>query len=380
MKQFPHCCLLMVLMHFSHSLHAQHVFFGERNLENPAMSIHFDKDGYPYPNRFIADSSLQHSLGSLFTWYQYHGDDFISICATYNYFPETINKATIDQLSDSIIAGWMTRINTESKKFAAVAYYVHGYRKLFKPTVNVSTSVEEFQLLKENLRTYQNPKAYEVEVYWDGTYDCCFSTNHKKNKQLFELFLEAQENAKKVALGLRKVLNLTKKLQIQVVGHSLGAQVITYSLFDPKGATTTIPTPNQANHKLSICLIAPAIDARVFHDYYNRSTPVNADTTDNYRLMIVYNEDDFVLKKKDPKMGVFGPGANGYGKTGLGCNHHNQAKKLKAYFQQHFPKSEISLLDKTALGKCHSLRCYTTGDELKIVSNFLWMWVVWGDF
>ncbi|MBI3239140.1 MAG: hypothetical protein HYZ43_09920, partial [Flavobacteriia bacterium] len=237
MKRLFHCCLLLVLMHFSHSLHAQHVFFGERNLENPAMSIHFDKDGYPYPNSFIADSSLQHSLNSLFTWYQYHGEEFITICAGYNYFPETINKATIDQLSDSIIAGWMTRINTESKKFAAVAYYVHGYRKLFKPTANVSTSVEEFQLLKENLYTYHNLKAYEVEVYWDGTYDCCFSTNHKKNKQLFELFLEAQENAKKVALGLRKVLNLTKKLQIQVVGHSLGAQVITYSLFDPKDAT-----------------------------------------------------------------------------------------------------------------------------------------------
>jgi hypothetical protein len=96
--------------------------------------------------------------------------------------------------------------------------------------------------------------------------------------------------------------------------------------------------------------------------------------------MIVYNEDDFVLKKKDPKTGVFGPGANGYGKTGLGCNHHNQAKKLRAYFEKNFPKSQISLLDKTSLGKCHSLRCYTQGKELEKVSNFLWMWVVWGDF
>lgn len=344
------------------------------------MAIHFDKDGLPYPNTFIADSSLQHSLGSLFTWYQQHGDAFISICADYNFFPETINKQTIDQLSDSIIGKWMERINNESLKSPAVAYYVHGFRKLFTSTENASTSVEEFRLLKENLRTYPNPTAYEVEVYWDGTYDCCFSTNHKKNKQLFKLFVEAQENAEKVAISLRKVLNLTQKRQLQVVGHSLGAQVIAYSLFDPEGISNSIPTPNQADHRVSICLIAPAIDARVFHDYYNRSTPVNADTTDNYRLMIVYNESDFVLKKKDPKTGIFGPGANSYGKTGLGCNHHGQADKLESYFKKHFPKSAITLLDKSELGKCHSWRCYSQGDELKEVSNFLWKRVVSGDF
>src|SRR3989338_3773242 len=380
MKQFFHCCLLIIPMHLSYSLSAQYVFFGERTLDNSSMAIHFDKDGLPYPDHFIADSSLQNSLGSLFTWYQHHGDNFISICAEYNFFPETINKQTIDQLNDSIIGKWMTRINSESDKFAAVAYYVHGYRKLFTSTESAVTSVTEFQLLKENLATYDNPNAYEVEVYWDGTYDCCFSTNHKKNKQLFELFEDAQENAGKVAISLRKVLNLTKKIQIQVVGHSLGAQVIAYSLFDPAGTSNIIPTPNQTNHKLSICLIAPAIDARVFHDYYNRTTPVNIEEPDNYRLMIVYNEDDFVLKKKDPKTGFFGPGANSYGRTGLGCNHHGQAEKLKSYFEKHFPKSELTLKDKTSLGKCHSWRCYTQNEELKEVSNFLWRWVVWGDF
>lgn len=380
MKRFLHLGLLIAMMFFCHSLNAQHVFFGERNLENASMAIYFDKDGLPYPDHFIADSSLQHSLGSLFTWYQYHSEEFIAICAGYNCFPETINKQTIDQLSDSIIARWMAKINTESEQFPAVAYYVHGFRKLFKPTENATTSVEEFQLFKENLRTYPHPTAYEVEVYWDGTYDCCFSTNHKKNKQLFELYLEAQENAAHVAISLRKVLNLTQKRQVQVVGHSLGAQVIAYSLFDREGTSHIIPTPNQAGHTLSICLIAPAIDAHVFHDYYNRTTPVNRDTTDHYRLMIVYNEDDFVLRKKDPKTGIFGPGANRYGKTGLGCNRRGQAEKLKTYFEKHFPKSSITLLDKTELGKCHSWRCYAQADELKEVSSFLWMWVVNGDF
>lgn len=380
MKQLLRYCLLFVLIQLSHPLRAQHVFFGERNLDSSAMAIHFDKDGLPYPHCFIADSALQNSLGSLFTWYQRHGDAFISICADYNYFPEAINKQTIDQLSDSIIGRWMERINRESAKFPAVAYYVHGFRKLFTSTESGVTSVAEFQLFKDNMKTYSHPDAYEVEVYWDGTYDCCFSTNRKKNKQLFELFEEAQENAGKVAISLRKVLYLTRMTQLQVVGHSLGAQVIAYALFDPQGTSNIVPTPNQPEHKLAICLIAPAIDAKVFHDYYNRTTPVNVNEPDNYRLMILYNEADFVLKKKDPKTGVFGPGANSYGRTGLGCNHRGQAEKLQAYFKKNFPKSQLVLKDKTALGKCHSWRCYSQGKELEEVSAFLWIWLVNADF
>ena len=73
----------------------------------------------------------------------------------------------------------------------------------------------------------------------------------------------------------------------------------------------------------------------------------------------------------DNKIGVFGPGVKKYGATGLGCNYHNELLKLAAYFQTNYPTISFQLNNKTTIGKCHSLRCYTQAAALNEVALFL---------
>lgn len=348
---------------------AQSVFFGERNRAD-SLSVFFDREGLPYPDYFIPDTALANSNGSLFYWYQSHAEAFTTICAENDYFPESIDYTSIHRLSDSIIQRWGRAIDLRSKNAPALAFYVHGFRKRFQENGQDVTSVTEFALLRENLKTYGKPEPFAVNVYWDGTYDCCFSMKHKRNKELFEMYETAVEQARKVGIGFRQLINATNHPRIQLVGHSLGSQVIASALFEPKGTTNLISTPNKPGRAFHISLIAPAIDAEVFYDYYNRTYPVTL--ADSYALQILFNEDDFALRKKDPKLGLFGPGANRYGKTGLGCNHRHELDKLKKYFAAYFSQSTFETVDKTELGKCHSLRCYTKDQHLKEVSDFLW--------
>jgi hypothetical protein len=359
------CCLL-----FTQTAEAQNVFYGERDPDSPAMAIHFDKNGFPYPDYRISNESMTKAYGSLFTWFQYNNEAFIEICADYNYFPEAIDETSIFTLRDSIIARWAIRINAQSKAYPAVAFYIHGFRKQFVSANGDVTSVAEFALLKENLATYGKPKAFEVEVYWDGLYGCCFSANRKKNKELFGLYETACLYAQRVGPELRRVLSSVKTQQLQIVAHSLGACVAASALFNTDERSSAIPTPSQP--VVSVCLLAPAIEGALFERYYDRSSGIDYTTRDNYRLLVVYNEEDFVLLKKDPKTGLFGPGTKKYGNTSLGCNYKGEAVELEAYFRKHYPHSQIGLVNKTSIGKCHSLRCYTQGTQLKEVSDFLW--------
>lgn len=351
---------------------AQNVFFGERNRDDSQAAIHFDREGFPYPDHFISDSSMTNAGGSLFAWFIRHNEDFIAICAHYDYFPESIDLKTTAELGKRIIRRWTDSINAKSAGYPAVAFYVHGYRKAFAQQDEGVTSVAEFQLLKENLATYGKPKAYEVEVYWDGMYGCCFSTDRKKNKELFELFETACTNARWTGENFRKVLLGIESRHVQIVAHSLGACMVTHALFDVEPpAAGTAPTPNQPDIRVS--LIAPAIGGtETFGRFYDRQTHYDFKTADNYRFQIVYNEEDFVLEKKDPKIGLFGPGTKKYGPTSLGCNHRGEVKKVQKLFAEKYPNSALEVVDKTRLGKCHSLRCYATNENLREVSDFLW--------
>lgn len=361
-------CFLFFLIFVSGNSFPQHVYFGERDLKNSETSIHFDKDGFPYPDFFIADSTIEKSYGSLYHWFMQNGDAFISICADYNYFPEAIDERTIFTLRDSILNRWIAKINRQAVDFPAVAFYIHGFRKEFVQKDNSVTSVAEFTMLKENLAGYGRPKALEIEVYWDGMYDCCFSKNLKRNKELFEMYEEANGNAARVGMGLRRVLNGIQSDHIQLLAHSLGAKVVTTALF---GQADNIPTPSQST--IFVCLLVPAIDGvKTFASYYDRKSAADFKTIDNYHLLVVYNEEDFVLLKKDPRTGMIGPGPKKYGETTLGCNYKGEALKLQKYFSGHFPHSELQLLNRSDMGPCHSLRCYTKDQELKAVSDFLW--------
>ena len=358
------CCCLWIS-----NASAQHVFYGERSVDTSAAALFFDKDGFPYPDHFISDSSLAAAYGSLFTWFMQNGSDFIQICADYQLFPERIDRETIFMLRDSISARYIRTINERSRNFPAVAFYVHGFRKRYTSKGSDVTSAEEFRLLKANLAGYGKPQPLEIEVYWDGMYDCCFSANRKRNHTLFHLFETAAVNARAVGVGLRTIISGIETDRIQILSHSLGAQVVASALFN--SSECAVPTPSQS--AVSVCMLAPAISGRsTFQWYHQRMSACDYTAKDNYSLMIVYNREDFVLRKKDPKTGILGPGTKRYGETSLGCNYHGEAVKLKRYFEKKYPHSVVRLVDKTTLGKAHSLRYYASGTELKEVSDFLW--------
>lgn len=338
---------------------SQHVFFGERALDSNRIALYFDQQGTVYPDYLIADSSLSRCSGSLADWYQCHPSEFGEICKKYqcNQDSKALQEAVVAQLVRKINAG----------NYKTVTFLIHGYRKSFRDIDRGISSVQEFKILTDRLDSLQLKSDLYVEVYWDATYDCCFSTNKQNNDSLFHLFELAQLNAPKIGLSLRKVMSSIHAEKINVIGHSLGSKVAVSSLFDlvPSG----VKTPSNAC--VNLCLIAPAIGGReVFSHFYERATSVDFSQKDNYRVCILYNENDFVLKKKDNKFGLFGPGTLKYGETTLGCNHRNEAVKLSEYFMEHFPQSYIQLVNMSRLGKNHSLKAYASSDNLQELVNF----------
>lgn len=353
------------LFFLSSNLNAQHVYFGERNLDKHAFSLCFDQEGNIYPEYFIADTALQNCNHSLAIWYQKHPIQLNQICKIYN-LNISSKEFNINELNDSISSKKVQKINQKTSN--SVTFLVHGYRKSFEAPAGTVTSVIEFDLLKKNIDSL-GLKSQFVEVYWDGTYDCCFSVfDKKRNEYLFSQFENAQIHAPNVGIALRKVVNQIENEHINFVGHSLGSKVVASTLFNLK--LNDIQTPHQKD--IRVCLIAPAIGGiESFENYWNRNTTLNFREKENYSWYILYNEKDFALRKKDSKMGLFGPGCVNYGNTTLGCNHQNEIEKLQQLFNKQYPNSTLKFENMTWMGKKHSLKYYAEGNILQKAVQFL---------
>lgn len=355
------CC---IALHF-HSA-AQNVLFGERNLSDTQFALYFDKEGTVYPEYLIADTSLNRCAGKLVEWYQCHPAEFTEISTRYNCTFSAFDVQMLPVLQDSIMATIGRKINQKAKN--TVTFLIHGYRKSFHEVNTGISSVTEFAGLRKKLDSLELKNELYVEVYWDATYNCCFGLDKKKNDSLFRLFEVAQQSAPKIGLSLRKIINLVQAEKINLVAHSLGSKVAVSGLFNltPSG----LPTP--ANQTINLCLVAPAIDGvGIFQHYFDRNTAFDYQAKDNYHLYILYNKKDFVLRKKDNKVGLFGPGTKRYGNTTLGCNHRKAVYKLEKHFSKHFPGSEIYTEDMKILGKNHSLKYYTASAHLQNMVNFM---------
>lgn len=331
----------------------QHVLFGERNRILHENNLFFDKEGFLYPDRFISDSSLTKANCSLRLWYHENNVVTDSLINNFGIVKQlkTSKNELINLLNDSLIS---EKARFLSKNLTSLTFVIHGFRKNFNETGIDVSSVTEFQLFNEAIR--QNNSDFEsVAVYWDGLYDCCFSLNSKRNKEIFQLFEQATKHAVLVGNQLHRLIEKTSVASVTLIGHSLGAKVAMQ--FTPDGALSK---------KYRVCLIAPALSAEAIKQLY-QTLPEK--TAINWH--IVYNENDFVLKKKDNKIGVFGPGVSKYGATGLGCNYRNELLRLVAYLQRNYPTVSIYIDNKTNIGKCHSLRCYTQANALAEVANFI---------
>ncbi|CAN5413475.1 hypothetical protein BH10BAC1_BH10BAC1_06110 [soil metagenome] len=333
-----------------------HILFGERDLQTNKLAIYIDKEGGLYPDFFISNSSLDSCDASLIKWYQKHLDSFFVISKKYNCHFETCNLQNINFLNDSIISSVQQKINAKGLVSTSLTFLIHGYRKPFVKSNNDRTSQHDYATLEETIN--RSIKTEFVEVYWDAMYDCCYSTNSKKNKELYHLLEESEKNSVPVGFALRKILLNVKSDTVNIITHSLGAQVALNALFDKEDFYISTPS----NSRINICLIAPALSEESFKGYYDRKTNSDFKFNDNYKLMIGYNENDFVLRKK---VGWFGPGPYKYVNTTLGCNHKGCTVDFKKQFEKNYKNSTIKLFDLSSVGQCHLVSCYCSSGHLK---------------
>lgn len=331
------------------------VFYGERNLEMDQSALFLDKDGWWYPAIRIEDDSLR-KVGNLKNWYASHPVDFEYLSKLYGCTFSGWSEKNAHILNDSIR---QNRIQFWSKPGAnRLTFLVHGFRKTFRPLPYERDSPNDYQILKKALMASGAETGPMVEVYWDGLYGCCFSASPSQNRPLFQLFETASVHAEAAGRALGIFLAGLQSKQIGLISHSLGAKVLLHAVAEP--VWKSVP-----DKELRLCLIGPAIGPDLVLKLLKKRT--DAGDQNRIRLDLVYNEGDFVLRKKDPKLGWFGPGPKKYGDTRLGCNARNATVKLKEKVNQLFPGIEIQVHNAKDVGACHHIWCYTRNGLMEAV-------------
>ncbi len=339
---------------------AANVLYGERDLNENKTAIYFDREGTVYPNYYISDVSLGAASGSLSEWYGKNSKDFSQLAKLYRCTFSSYSLANAQVLNDSVRATLLRKINSQTSIYHSISLMLHGYRKAYKEGTSRYTSVKDYTILTNTIAGYNFKKSLLVEIYWDGSFA---EISYKNRKVVFEAFEQAQVNADKTGEGLRKVLLAVQFERINLISHSLGARVLCSALFQSTATPNNFATPNQT---INVCFIAPAIaGVEVFKNYYKRNSNLDFKAKDNYTLSVVYNKNDFVLMKKEPMTGIFGPGPRKFGNTTLGCNYQNEAIKLSNYFKANFKNSTLNLYDASDVGKCHFVSCYCGSSTLK---------------
>ncbi|GAA4892539.1 hypothetical protein GCM10023311_16290 [Flaviramulus aquimarinus] len=358
----------------------QNVLYGEKiNYFKPSENtfrVFFDKEGGLYPEEFISNKDMIINESTLREYYSNNQLKFVKIARGLNHDFKSFTEANYRAFQTSLVNENLQLLNNKINSNSKVFVLTHGFRKPISSRYGGSSSQEDNEFLKEAIleQAALGSDIKFIEIYWDATYDCCVGRNLKTNKRIFELFEnQAIGNANKVGYSLRNLLSKIKANEINIIGHSLGTRVVSASLFNLKDSDIenfklSFETPTQ--QKINVCLIAPAISSDLFTEYYERTT-MNEDfkTNDNYKLTVIYNKDDLVLKKKWKK--IFGPGSLKYGNTSLGCNCNNDAITLDTMFKDSFPNSEFENIE-AKIGKNHHIMKYVNSKPFKLyIKNIL---------
>lgn len=364
--------ILIILLAFSSScingsvFSQDNVVYGERSSEMNADAVFLDQEGSIYPSYFISNESLIQSKACLHVWYMNHPAEFMEVAKKHNCPVEVVNQISIQQLEDTLLAQAIRKIQSMKTETNTLNVLVHGYRKSFVPNEHDVTSIEAFTNLEQKLTTGLGVKHPTLKIYWDASYDCCYSMNGEKNRTMFEGFERAYHRADTIGIRLKRLLNTLNYAQINFVGHSLAAKVLQSCLYDLNG--NGIPCLSQA--RINVCLIAPATTGiESWVNFQRRNYPIPAQ--DNVRIWMLYNEKDFALKKKDNYFELFGPGAEAYGATTLGCNHKHTLDKFERYTKEQFEGATFVFVDGTSLGKIHSQFIYLDSPYFQDLIEFI---------
>ncbi len=327
------------------------------------VRIFMDKEGLYYPEYFISDKELRQKKGSLREWYKAHPKAMSAIRVKYG-----INDSTgsiddnIERIDDAVARSYIRAINTMAHDNITADILIHGFRKKAYGTrfdFN-KTSRRDFGDLEDALLAGTKKDVLFIEVYWDAN-DISGYKGAKKINSIF--YHNAIPSAMNVGLRLRKVVPMIdKKLQINIISQDIGARVASELLFNASGGfmqgESVYNTP--AQKEVNVYMIAPAISSSLFENYNNRN-PFAPVTGDNYKLNIIYNENDLVDNKK-VKAGPFKSGnlsPADSGATTLGCNYEGDIDKLKGIIKQ----PDLKTYDLSKKGhkkqKCSAIKkCY----------------------
>ena len=371
------CCVLRLSA--KKQLTGNIVLFGENTKKMSAcdsntLRVYMDKNGDYYPpGIFINDDALYKSGGSMRDWYHQNPDFFNTVCQKFN-VPERNNiDDRMTFLNKTICLYYANIINLQPNKH--VFMLVHGFRKraYYKPDLFTYLATTDNTILKETINnmTTEDNNIY-LEIYWDA---CYFKPAKAMKDEGFVIFRDlAVANANKVGLALRQLIIDLNTQKINVVTHSLGARVACNLLFNVNSVDESYPMI-QADKKVKVCFIAPAIGSELFENFYHRSAKLEpATSTDNYEICIVYNRFDYLLRKQGRILGITftNRDATAFANTSLGCDYNNDINRLKYMFKTQFRNTKPPTIVDVTRGKSitnHLVKKYCKNPKFK---NLLW--------
>lgn len=354
--------ILFPVLLMAQSDHSKSVLHGQREgFDNPdnTYRVFLDRNGDLYPALVLSDDVMAKAGASLEQVFADRPGLFSTRQASFRAYQDSVATTTLEE------------VNRLAEEATDVFVLVHGFRKPFRPTSGGRTAEWEYRLLRQwamNARP-SGKKPLFIEVYWDGTYDCCFSLKTKRNREIFELFEQrAQQHATTTGYRLRPLLAGIETERLHLIGHSLGTRVLAAATFDAYEAPAELTgqeTPAQP--VVNICLVAPAIAGGPFERYYQRGGTKHSGE-DNYSLAVFFNRKDFVLKKR---FLIFGPGPRKFGDTSLGADRRKSIAKLADLFRTQFTGSPVSARE-VEIGLSHALRDYGSTDQFKRYLEQIW--------
>ena len=342
------------------------VLYGERTehfLESDNTSrIFLDKNGDFYPDLFIDNTDLASNDNALSSYFKNNRLELAEAFKLYSSNNKVKRRASFSDLQESVLQHSIEKLNNLLDSNVELFILVHGFRKPLMPQPLATSSSEDYASVKSAiLQNKPNSKIHFLEIYWDGTYIQVEKSVGSIIK-LGKLFKrKAIGNSSNVGLGLRKIINKIDHPNINIIGHSLGAQVINNALWNAN-VESDVQTPFQ---KIDVCLIAPAIGRKPFRKYFNRKVDYNYSKSDNYKYSIIYNERDIVVAKSNFGKKRFVRFTRLFGNTKLGCNCSREAIKVKRRFRNQHPNSKVDLYDATSVGNNHLWRAYAQSNAFK---------------
>jgi hypothetical protein len=312
----------------------QNVYFGEHDFA-VIPSLYFDMDGNLYPSERISDSEMESADSKLINYYKSHLNVFSNICIGLNVENQGV-ESSIEMVNTAIFNREMNKYSIEDKN---ITFLIHGFRKSYKPQNEDETSSANFESMMNSIPKGQERKF--VRVFWDGLYDCCITLNIADNNKIFKLFEESIGNADNIGKSFGRLLGQSTVENYTLVSFSLGAKII----------TSALPSIDKKLFPYYVILVAPAIGGDDL-----KTSLSKIERRNKMELTIIYNEDDFVLMKKDPKSGIIGPGPNKFGVTTLGCNYKNEAEYTKKHLDNNLVKCRLVKFN--FIGKTHKVSSY----------------------